>query len=331
MHSRAKLKIIQIIFWKEEFPKDFGIIHVIIRKTTMQRCSASLNEKETFEPNKKRKVNEDIGSVFVSAEKLLVMSSAELEQRVEQLSCLRPLTPTELKEVKRQMRLVKNREYAQSSRIKKKQHVEKLQEENAVLQERVQQLEDENRELKMLLNPSGPSFNLPTNPFPTSFGNQDFSVSSFLFESDISSSDEMSQFFSSDSPLSSPLSTESFTPEYKHSLSASGGFATTTFCMFLIMLSFGIFFSSVPGVLSTFPMAKINQQVIPFSVSSDQTLFYRTSRSLLSHEDIDSIRPNTVQSHAPNITDTSSSQNHVRKEISYYEVLLDEANQTQVL
>jgi len=292
----------------------------------MQRRNPELDQN--FEPNKKRRIDDNICSVFIQPEKLLVMSSTELEKRVDDISCLRPLTQSELKEVKRQMRLVKNREYAQSSRIKKKQQVEELQEENALLKERVQQLEDENRELKSLLNPNSSTM---LNPFPTF---QDFSISSCLFESEPSSSDDMCPLFSSDSPplsLSSPLSCDlPYSPDFKNSLRLSGSFASTTFCMFLIMLSFGVFFSAIPGTFSTFPMANFNQQVIPFSVG-DQSYFYRTSRVLLSHEEeLDPIiRTKIVQ---PNITDPNSGQQsyYVRKDISYSEVLLDEANYTKV-
>jgi len=83
----------------------------------------------------------DISSVHLSREELLTISSNDLESRISTLSSERKLSPLELKEVKRQRRLVKNREYAQQSRVKKKQFVQELE-------VQVNHLTDENRKLK---------------------------------------------------------------------------------------------------------------------------------------------------------------------------------------
>ena len=49
---------------------------------------------------KKRKLqSEDVSFVYIEADQLLVMSSAELASRVDYLTCIRSLTPAELKEV----------------------------------------------------------------------------------------------------------------------------------------------------------------------------------------------------------------------------------------
>ena len=53
----------------------------------------------------------------------------------------RPLTQVEQREVKRQRRQLKNREYAQNSRSKKKQMLEKCQEENEILTKEKLQLQ----------------------------------------------------------------------------------------------------------------------------------------------------------------------------------------------
>jgi len=283
--------------------------------------------------NKKRKINldEDVSFVFVPSEKLLVMSSQELEGRVNQLTSIRSLTSVELKEVKRQIRLVKNREYAQSSRIKKKQQVEELRDENLLLRERVQLLEEENRKLKIILEAgcschSGSS--LPSSPsveFPSSPSTSDFS--DFSSDSSSSSSPGFQNFFESeDVQLFSSTDVDiPALPDFKNTLSLSGSF-TNTFCLFMIMLSFGVFFSSFTGFSDFRMMSNINNQ-LPFSLGlSGETSFHKSGRALLQHEHSP---PISTQTETGVGTSTNVRQS-VRKEISYYEVLLDEMNHTSV-
>jgi len=115
-------------------------------------------------------------------------------------------------------------------------------------------------------------------------------------------------------------------PELKHSLSLSGSF-TGTFCLFMIMLSFGLFFSpSVhTGVNLRIPIV---QQPLSFSVgSSDDTSSFGNSRSLLSHDE--QLSPPILQ---PEISlETNSRHSYVRREISYHEVLLEEMNYTSIV
>lgn len=90
----------------------------------------------TEPPTKKRKRSSDsdseevdpsIAFVYLSRDDLLHLSSKDLQNRVEWLEKQRALSPTELKEVKRQRRLIKNREYAQTSRMKKRNAITSAQ------------------------------------------------------------------------------------------------------------------------------------------------------------------------------------------------------------
>eukprot|EP01121_Diplochlamys_sp_Union-15-3_P001961 TRINITY_DN11687_c0_g1_i1.p1 TRINITY_DN11687_c0_g1~~TRINITY_DN11687_c0_g1_i1.p1 ORF type:complete len:434 (-),score=84.18 TRINITY_DN11687_c0_g1_i1:58-1335(-) len=108
---------------------------------------------------------EDLSFVSLDRDTLLKISSKTLEERTKELNKIRKLTPSEQREVKRQRRLVKNREYAQASRVKKKvatlelkQQIDSLTVENNELKSnvydlsvRLANLEAENAMLKMAL------------------------------------------------------------------------------------------------------------------------------------------------------------------------------------
>lgn len=86
-------------------------------------------------------IPEGLAAVYLRREQLLTISSAEHEVFVQRISNVRDLTEAELKEVKRQRRLIKNREYAQTSRQKKKVTM-------GHVKDQVCSLENENEELK---------------------------------------------------------------------------------------------------------------------------------------------------------------------------------------
>jgi len=126
---------------------------------------------------------EDIAFVKVSRNDLLKMSSAEFDGRVKALKQQRPLTAIEEAEVKRQKKLIKNREYAQKTRDKKRKimtsmkgHVTDVEHENVMLKVQVQNLttkvhvlEQENLHLKLLLgrvSPAAMSVPAPINQLP---------------------------------------------------------------------------------------------------------------------------------------------------------------------
>jgi hypothetical protein len=85
-----------------------------------------------------------LAAVYLSRETLLVITSAQLEHRIQRLKEQRPLTALELEEVGRQRRQVKNREQARLSRLRKKRQLRDLDEEN-------QELRQENWRLRQQL------------------------------------------------------------------------------------------------------------------------------------------------------------------------------------
>lgn len=107
---------------------------------------------------KRARVEPDLRSVTLTREQLLTMTSEELDLFTERLKADHTLTPHEMRELKRQRRLIKNREYAQASRVKKKvvlsdlgSKFSDLENERNTLAMRVQALEIENTELRRQL------------------------------------------------------------------------------------------------------------------------------------------------------------------------------------
>jgi hypothetical protein len=98
---------------------------------------------------------EDVTRVKFVREDLLKFSSQEYDDYIKNISLKRPLTEREHKVSKKQRRLIKNREYAQISRNKKKTEysqlstqIDQLNQYNSELMDRVNQLESENKRLK---------------------------------------------------------------------------------------------------------------------------------------------------------------------------------------
>jgi hypothetical protein len=99
--------------------------------------------------------HDDLTRIKLSRDDLLKFSSQEYDDYVKSVSLKRPLTEKEHKESKKQRRLIKNREYAQISRNKKKTEytqlsiqIDHLNQYNSELIERVNQLETDNKRLK---------------------------------------------------------------------------------------------------------------------------------------------------------------------------------------
>lgn len=113
----------------------------------------------TARSSKKRKTDEGKAEpgdgVCLPRNQLLTMTSTEIEEYVSKLKAQRTLSAAEEKELKRQRRLIKNREYASQSRSRKKQYVDELEKaleevraENTSLKQQVGTLSDENKVLK---------------------------------------------------------------------------------------------------------------------------------------------------------------------------------------
>lgn len=123
--------------------------------------SAEIKDQKA-KTNRKRKKSSDIPkemrereSAVLTREELLSFSSEQFEEFVEQISEVRELTPSENNELKRQRRLIKNRESAQASRQRKKSHIDELERrvkdlagENRGLKDNIESLSTQNSELK---------------------------------------------------------------------------------------------------------------------------------------------------------------------------------------
>jgi len=118
--------------------------------------SWNLQQQHAMDNTKKRPRDEGVREdVLIPRDQLLTMTSKEIEDYVTKLKSQRTLTISEEKELKRQRRLIKNREYASQSRHRKKAFVDDLQkklemvqDENSLLKCQVQALSEENHLLK---------------------------------------------------------------------------------------------------------------------------------------------------------------------------------------
>jgi len=162
-----------------------------------------------------RSSENDVSRVVLSRENSLKYSSMDYEALVNSLSMEEPLTSSELREMKKQRRLIKNREYAQTSRNKKKEQFElltvkitQLNQQNVELFNRVIQLETENYRLQeenrqlQLLNYSNVT-NIPASP-ATSVVEQPPSPNPVVEFVSNSSDDEHSSTSENSCPVLSP-------------------------------------------------------------------------------------------------------------------------------
>eukprot|EP00026_Physarum_polycephalum_P008771 Phypoly_transcript_08871.p1 GENE.Phypoly_transcript_08871~~Phypoly_transcript_08871.p1 ORF type:complete len:464 (+),score=87.08 Phypoly_transcript_08871:209-1393(+) len=109
-------------------------------------------------PKKRQRDIDFTGDVTLSRDQLLTMSSKEIEEYVSTLKTKRTLSPSEEKDLKRQRRLVKNREYASQSRNRKKQYMDDIEKQLEVARAETegykrqnQMLIEENKALKRQL------------------------------------------------------------------------------------------------------------------------------------------------------------------------------------
>jgi hypothetical protein len=257
--------------------------------------------------SKKRKAEDDLSFVKLTREQLLVMSSQELEDRVRTLQNMRPLTVPEDEEIKRQRKLIKNREYAQTSRIKKRETLSSLQvqltavnTENQILKthitnlsQQVQYLQEENHQLRMMLasysvaQPTIPQITaacnfIPNNPAPSSPSTYAIlgSPSSHSLDENVinnSDSDETSVAidFTNEHdifPAQSNNLDDLLTLSGKNWMTDN---YTTGLCLLVILFSFGLFFNSVlikgvvgPSFASTSPSPSASRTLFGYPVES---------------------------------------------------------------
>lgn len=125
---------------------------------TPAKGTSTKKAKEVVNSKKRARVEPDISSVTLTREQLLTMTSEELDEFTNRLKADHTLSAHELRELKRQRRLIRNREYAQASRMKKK-HVltdlgtkfTELEDERAALIARIVAVEKENDSLRLQL------------------------------------------------------------------------------------------------------------------------------------------------------------------------------------
>jgi uncharacterized protein YlxW (UPF0749 family) len=84
-----------------------------------------------------------VSAVILTRDQLLKFSSKDLDNFARSVASHRPLTSTEEKELKRQRRLIKNRESAQASRERKRVFVDDLQEKIDELEAKLSQRDEE--------------------------------------------------------------------------------------------------------------------------------------------------------------------------------------------
>lgn len=121
---------------------DFNALGSLLDVPPQEQHSAPGPTRHTPTKHKESPISNN--AMAISKDDLLKFSSEDLESYVKTLSATRPLTAAENKEIKRQRRLIKNRESAQQSRKRKKDKV-------GDLEAQVAQLESVNEERKARL------------------------------------------------------------------------------------------------------------------------------------------------------------------------------------
>lgn len=117
--------------------------------------AAPRRSKKTSPSSRKRRHDDAVDSVVLDRDELLTISSGEYEELVASVTARRPLSESEKKEVRRQKRLIKNRESAAQSRNRKKQALESLAEENSRLKDEIKEHQTRWSALESILSSMG--------------------------------------------------------------------------------------------------------------------------------------------------------------------------------
>eukprot|EP01117_Protostelium_nocturnum_P002144 TRINITY_DN12787_c0_g1_i2.p1 TRINITY_DN12787_c0_g1~~TRINITY_DN12787_c0_g1_i2.p1 ORF type:complete len:462 (-),score=236.48 TRINITY_DN12787_c0_g1_i2:205-1590(-) len=130
------------------------------KNAQVKTSPAATNPKaKTSAKNGKVSPTSASGFVELSQEQILALTSNEIEVYIKNVRMYKNPTQAQERELKRIRRLIKNREYAQNSRDKKRNHLESVEEqmghvqqENSVLRQRINQLETENARVTGILS-----------------------------------------------------------------------------------------------------------------------------------------------------------------------------------
>ena len=120
-------------------PSDYGSDDLSGSLSDVKQSAAAkknLKRKATSQQVQLTKSEQELAAALeLSRDELLNMTSEALEVYAKRLASARPLTADEQKKFKRQRRLIKNRESAQLSRMRKKAYVDELEKQIADLNE----------------------------------------------------------------------------------------------------------------------------------------------------------------------------------------------------
>eukprot|EP01094_Clydonella_sp_ATCC50884_P011040 TRINITY_DN2083_c0_g2_i1.p1 TRINITY_DN2083_c0_g2~~TRINITY_DN2083_c0_g2_i1.p1 ORF type:complete len:445 (+),score=141.74 TRINITY_DN2083_c0_g2_i1:57-1337(+) len=221
-------------------------------KQEQEDSSSESDDSAPPSPKRKRKNKRNFSTMEASAElcreELRNMTSKELQEYSDKLAALRPLSKGEERALKRQRRLVKNRESAQLSRARKKMYVEELERKVnmvSVHSERMavqmQHLSSENKRLKEELYHLRASLkHHAASPAPSA----EEAAGGVTNAAAVGCSPDLCA-----APTASPL----FAPLGADALPGALGakqlrllpqVRTAGMCLFIILLSFGVFFSA---------------------------------------------------------------------------------------
>jgi len=222
--------------------------------------------------------DEDDTRVRLPREDLLKYTSQEYDDYVKRISLKRPLSEKEHRESKKQRRLIKNREYAQISRNKKKNEyaqlsvqIDQLNQHNTELMERVSLLEAENKRLKEENRQMIDFYNqrAMTPPSSTSPPEPSLSLSDVLLNqpsppltptsSDPGSSEDSSSSF--DIFNSEDISDDIFTNDWQSMSKFPIGFMAVFFCLLLFFPSSMFQPAVIPNTVPPSPEQKTVKDV----------------------------------------------------------------------